>query len=212
MLPIYNLLTASEKQILENGTQTKKYEKNAMIHCHGDTCIGMFSVIKGTVSLSMVSDEGKKVTVLQLEEGKVCVLGAACVFKQVNFDIHLEAGEACVIEIVNVPTMTSLMESNPAFEAAIYKLAAGSLSGIVSSVQQFLFFSIGRRIADYLLSEHKRCNTSVISATHEQIAHFTGSAREVVTRELNKMAKSGLISLGRKSVEILDSENLKNYR
>jgi CRP/FNR family transcriptional regulator len=212
MLTFYNLLTPSEKQILENGTQTKKFEKNAVIHCHGDTCIGMFSVNKGTVSLSIVSDEGKKVTVLQFEEGSVCVFGAACIFKQVNFDVQLEAKEACVIEIVNVQTMTSLMELNLSFEAAVYKLATSSLSGIVSSVQQFLFLSIGKRIANYLLAEQKRYGDAVVSATHEQIAHFTGSAREVVTRELNKMAKQGLISLGRKTIEILDPENLKTYR
>ena len=33
-----------------------------MVHCHGDTCIGMLLVKRGSVSLSVVSSEGKKIT------------------------------------------------------------------------------------------------------------------------------------------------------
>ena len=212
MFPFYNLLTNSEKNLLESGAKVKKYEKGDMIHSHGDTCIGMFCVKRGLVSLSIVSDEGKKVTVLQIEEGGICVLGAACIFKQISFDVHLEAADFCVLEILSAPTMASLMESNTAVENAIYKLAAKSMSGIILSVQKFLFFSIGKRIAIYLLDERQRCAGNLIFATHEQIAHHTGSVREVVTRELNKMAKAGLITLGRKTIEIIDAEALENYK
>jgi len=180
-----------------------------MIHCHGETCIGMFLIKKGSVSLSVVSTEGKKVTLFRMGEGDICVLGAACILRQITFDVHLEAAENCVLEILSAQVMSAIMDSNPKFESHVYKLATGKLSTMVSTVQQLLFYSIEKRIARFLWQESFRLSSNTIVITHEEIAHYTGSAREVVTRELNKMAKNEIITLGRKSVEIIDKNALE---
>lgn len=209
MYPFYHVFTQNEKQDFEGALKQKKYEKGSMVHCHGDTCIGMLLVKKGSVSLSVVSSEGKKITLFRMGEGEICVLGAACILRQINFDVHLEAADNCTVEILNAQTMSALIDSNPKFESCVYKLATEKLSKMVDSVQELLFYSIEKRIARFLWDESKRISSAVMPLTHEQIAHYTGSAREVVTRELNKMAKNKIISLGRKSVEIIDKNALE---
>ncbi len=209
MYPFYHVLTQNEKQDFEGALKQKKYEKGSMVHCHGDTCIGMLLVKRGSVSLSVVSSEGKKITLFRMGEGEICVLGAACILRQITFDVHLEAAENCVVEILNAQTMAAIMESNPKVESHIFKLATEKLSRMVDSVQQLLFYSIEKRIARFLWDESMRLSSDVMTLTHEQIAHYTGSAREVVTRELNKMAKNEIITLGRKSVEIIDKNALE---
>ena len=209
MYPFYSVLTPKEKQDFEVALKQKKYEKGSMIHCHGDTCIGMLLVKRGSVSMSVVSSEGKKITLFRMAEGEICVLGAACILRQISFDIHLEAAESCTVEILNAQTMSALIDSNPRFESCVYKLATEKLSKMLDSVQELLFYSIEKRIARFLCYESKRVSSSIMMLTHEEIAHYTGSAREVVTRELNKMAKKQIISLGRKSVEIIDQNTLE---
>ena len=44
--------------------------------------------------------------------------------------------------------------------------------------------------------------------THEQIAKYTGSAREVVTRMLKYFANEGIVSLSRGAVQIINPEKL----
>jgi len=209
MYPFYLALTPKEKQEFDSSLKTKKYEKGSMIHCHGETCIGMFRIKKGSVSLSVVSDEGKKVTFFRMGEGEICVLGAACILRPITFDVHLEAADNCVLEILNAQVMSSLMNTNPKVESYIYKMATEKLSGMVAAVQELLFYSIEKRIARFLWQESFRLASDTIVITHEEIAHYTGSAREVVTRELNKMAKNKVIALGRKSVEIIDKNALE---
>ncbi len=50
----------------------------------------------------------------------------------------------------------------------------------------------------------------MFSATHEQIARYIGSSREVVTRTLNQFASRGIVSLGRGTVTVLDQDALED--
>lgn len=209
MYPFYLALTPKEKQEFDSALKLKKFEKGSMIHCHGETCIGMFLIKKGSVSLSVVSDDGKKVTFFRMGEGEICVLGAACILRQMTFEVHLEAEENCVLEILSAQVMSSLMNANPKVESYIYKMATEKLSSMVAAVQELLFYSVEKRIARFLWQESFRQSSDIVAVTHEQIAHYTGTAREVVTRELNKMAKNNVIALGRKSVQIINKNALE---
>ncbi|MBQ5808563.1 MAG: winged helix-turn-helix domain-containing protein, partial [Clostridia bacterium] len=52
--------------------------------------------------------------------------------------------------------------------------------------------------------------SDVIELTHEQIARYMGSAREVVSRMLKYFASEGLVEVSRKGVKILDKRALKS--
>ena len=54
-----------------------------------------------------------------------------------------------------------------------------------------------------------KSHSSTISTTHEQIAKNLGTAREVVSRMLKYFEKEGLVSLGRGTVTIKDSQGLR---
>lgn len=45
--------------------------------------------------------------------------------------------------------------------------------------------------------------------THEQIARYIGSAREVVSRMLKYFSQEGIVELGRGSIKILDKNKLR---
>lgn len=209
MYPFYHTLSQAQMQEFENALKQKNYPKGAMIHCHAQSCLGMFLVKKGSVSLSAISDDGKKITFFRIREGEICVLGAACVLKKMTFEAHFEAAEDSSLEILGASALSSLMNANPQFENLVYKMAAERLSEIIAAVQSFLFCSIEKRIARFLWQESIDKSSLFLPITHEEIAHYTGSAREVITRELNKMSKKNIISLRRKAVEILDTHALK---
>ena len=60
------------------------------------------------------------------------------------------------------------------------------------------------------MEESQRRQSPSFSATHEQIARYIGSSREVVTRMLNQFAGRGIVSLGRGTVTVLDPEALED--
>ncbi len=56
--------------------------------------------------------------------------------------------------------------------------------------------------------ESKGCN--VIPVTHEQIARYIGSAREVVSRTLKSFYLLGAVELSRKGIKIVNRKLLQS--
>ncbi|MBP7223478.1 MAG: winged helix-turn-helix domain-containing protein, partial [Sedimentibacter sp.] len=51
--------------------------------------------------------------------------------------------------------------------------------------------------------------SNTIKLTHEQIAKYVGSAREVVSRMLKSFESQGILKLSRGTVEIIDKDKLR---
>ena len=50
----------------------------------------------------------------------------------------------------------------------------------------------------------------VLETTHELLAHHLGSSREVVSRVLRNIARSGVIRLSPRSITIIDAARLRS--
>lgn len=69
--------------------------------------------------------------------------------------------------------------------------------------------SADRRLAIFLTDELAKTGGTELRMTHEQIARYMGSAREVVTRLLKYFAQEGLVSLWRGGLTVLDKPRLQ---
>lgn len=101
------------------------------------------------------------------------------------------------------------MHENIYLEALTYKLATQRLCTITWAMQQMIFTSFDKRLAQFLLNESKRLNSLEIHLTHEQIAKFMGSAREVVTRMLKYFSTEQYVTLTRGKITIINKEALE---
>ena len=90
----------------------------------------------------------------------------------------------------------------------MYKLATERFSDVMWSMQQLLFTSFDKRLAQHLWDESQQGREPIL-ATHEQLAKDTGAVRETVTRMLRSFAEDGMVKLGRGSVTITDRDKMK---
>jgi CRP/FNR family transcriptional regulator len=88
-------------------------------------------------------------------------------------------------------------------------MATSRLSDMLWKMQQVLFFSADRRLAIFLLEESEKNGSEEIHLTHEQIARFMGTAREVVSRLVKYFNQEGLIKNSRGCIKIIDREAMK---
>lgn len=72
-----------------------------------------------------------------------------------------------------------------------------------------LFKGYDRRLASFLISKYERTGLQTIQMTHEQIAQYTNSAREVVARMLKRFASEGLVEFKRGRITLKDISSLK---
>jgi CRP/FNR family transcriptional regulator len=111
--------------------------------------------------------------------------------------------------MINSYTYSKIQEKNVYVENFTLKLAVDRFSDVMWAIEQMLFMKIDRRLATFLFDEATKSNTLNIKMTHEQMAKYVGSAREVVSRMLKQFERDGLIEMKRGGLRILDKEKLK---
>ena len=157
---------------------------------------------------ALCSDDGREATVYRLRPGDVCVLSASCMISAISFDVQIQAETGGVLEMVSPGIFSQLMEENIYVENFVYKSATERFSDVVRAVEQLLFMTLEQRLVTFLLDESAQEHSDELHFTQEQIAVAIGSAREVVTRGLKKLAGEGLIQLFRGGVKIADRKGL----
>ena len=207
-LPFWEHLTAQEAGTARAGARIVHYKKGELVHGCDGQCLGLISVCSGKLRVYMLSEDGREIALYRLLPDDACVLAASCVIRQITFDVQMVADADTDLLIQNASTFKRLAQSNIYVECCQYKLATERFSDVMWSMQQLLFISFDKRLAQHLWEESDHARQPV-HATHEQMARDTGAARETVTRMLRSFAEDGIVALGRGTVTISDPEKLK---
>ena len=131
--------------------------------------------------------------------------------------ISVIAIEPSVTAILGQQDFLSLLKSEADFAMAVMKHLTGMVRGVSEKLFQFGTMKIRERVYLELLrmAEPYINNSHQIEIhpvpTHTQIANMIGANREAVTREINAIKKSGLITIkSGRTLVITDIDKLKN--
>lgn len=209
VIPFWNNLTEKEKKELTHVASTRSFVAGSSIHDANHACIGVFFVRLGSARAFMLSEEGREITLFRVEQKESCVLSASCVMPLVTFDILVDTQDDAELIVVPSDYFSTLMAQNISVEAYAYKQATTRFSEVMWVMQQQLFMSFDRRLANFLLDEIARTGNDRINLTHEEIARNIGSAREVVTRTLKTFTAEGIIETFRGGLVVLNKQRLR---
>ena len=127
----------------------------------------------------------------------------------ITFDVFIDAEEDSRCFVISGPAFASLSERNRTVKIFSLETAVERFSDVMWVMQQILFMSMDRRLAIFLTEESARLGTDTIELSHEQIARYMGSAREVVSRMLKYFVSEGIVELSRRGVKITDRKKLR---
>ncbi len=208
--PFWPHLTLEQKAYMAGNVSLLCYRKGTNIHSGENECVGLMLVKSGELRVYMLSEEGREITLYRLKEGDVCVLSASCVLSTITFDVHVDAEADSEVLLVHASAFQELSRQNVYVEKFSYQLATERFSDVMWTMQQVLFMSFDKRLAIFLLDEVNKAGEDTIRLTHEQIARYVGTAREVVTRMLKYFSEEGIVSLLRGGITVLDKKKLRD--
>ena len=211
LFPFWSKLTENEKEVIKNAAYTEKYNKGMLMHRTEDSCKGLMTVLDGQLRTYILSEEGREVTLFRVNAEEVCVLSASCLMDSITFDVLIEATEDTEVLVIPAALLNQVAKQNPYVELFLYKSATEKFSDVMWTMQQMLFLKIDQRVAQFLWDEMIQKNSMTLTITHDEIARYIGSAREVVTKVLKYMVKEGSLELKRGTIIILDKEKLRGY-
>ena len=207
--PFWNIMSDVDRETFIRSSYELTIPAGTNIH-NGNECTGVILIKSGSLRLYLLSEEGKEITLYRLFPGDMCILSASCVLSSITFDVFVDSEENSECVVVGGCAYEDLSKRMP--EAKIFALesAAESFSESMWVMQQILFMSMDKRLAIFLLDEAAKTGSDTIKLTHEQIAKYIGSAREVVSRMLKYFSAEGLISASRsEGIKLINKKKLR---
>ena len=209
ILPFWDKIADGEKNLLTSNIKSVLYKQGENVYSASRECIGVLLVKKGELRTYIISEKGKEVTLYRLHRGEVCILSASCLLKNISFDVFIDAEQDTEVLLIN-PVIFSQLQNNSLYvENFALRSAVDRFSDVMWAMEQILFMSFDRRLAVFLLDETARTGTNTLSLTHEQIAKYMGSAREVVSRMLKYFVKEGMVELRRGGILVTGKDRLR---
>ena len=206
--PFWNDLTPEEQEMLCRYTRPVHYAKGARVHSPLESCVGILLLRSGQLRAYLLSEDGRDVTLYRLFGGEVCILSASCVMDSVNIDLYIDAEEDTEAYCIGAGVFRQLMQQNVHVRCYAYQMTAERFSDTMWTMQQILFMSADRRLAIFLTDELAKTGGDEVRMTHDQMAKYMGSAREVVSRLLKYFAGEGIVKLYRGGVTVIDKDRL----
>lgn len=210
VLTFWDKLNEKQKKLVLDHIISVQYQKGTTIHSGENDCVGVILIKTGELRIYILSEEGKDITLFRLRGGDVCVLSASCILQNITFDVHIDAEVDSEVLLVDASLYQQLCKQNIYAENFTDKLVIDSFSDVMWAMEQILFMSFDKRLAIFLSDEIVRTQVDTIELTHEQIAKYIGSAREVVSRMLKYFSQEGIVELSRGGVKVIDKKKLKN--
>lgn len=203
-----NLMPLEQNLILANAS-LKSYQGGQTIHNGDQDCIGVLLIKSGELRTYILSEDGRDITLYRLGQGDVCILSASCILENITFDVHIDAEKKSSVILINPSIFQKICTQNIYAENFSYKTTIERFSDVMWAFEQILFMSFDQRLTIFLLDEISKTGSTVIAMTHEQIAKYVGSAREVVSRMLKYFEKEGFVKLSRGKIEVIDKMTLQ---
>ena len=198
---------AKQKRFMEEKLLERCYSEGQIIH-DGDDCTGLLLVKSGQLRIFVLSESGKEITLFRLFEHDVCILSSSCIMRNITFQIQVEAEKNSEILVMPAVVFKHLSGVNSAVKAFEAEIVSARLSDVMWIVEQVVFMSMDKRLANFLLEQSSIEGSDELLITHDTIARNLGTAREVVSRMLKYFESEGLVTLNRGKVALVDRKRL----
>lgn len=172
----------------------------------------VFFIVGGRVRAVIYSAAGKEVTFRDIGAGQV--FGEFSAIDGKPRSANIVALDDSVIAAMPAGVFWQVLTDHREVTAAVLKSLIGQLRALSDRVFEFSTLAVKNRIHAELLRlarDHMRDdNTAVVAPapTHSDIASRISTHREAVTRELNELARAGLVKRRRGALEICDVPRL----
>lgn len=207
--PIWNKLTAIQKQKISGSAVERTVKKGTMLHNGSMDCTGLLIVRHGQLRAYILSDAGREISLYRLFDLDICLFSASCILHSIQFEVIIEAEKETDLIVIPADVYKGILEESAPAANFTNEIMASRFSEVMWLLEQILWKSFDKRLAGFLLEEAALEGTDSLKITHEIIGSHLGNPREVVTRMLRYFQSEGMVRLSRGAVEITDPEKLR---
>ncbi len=199
-------LEPAARSALEAAARVVKIPNGTQIFAPGQTPQGYVLILAGDIRVSQVSESGREIVLYRVLPGDSCTLTTACLLGGDDYQAEAVAETDLEAVVIPRPAFEELIGVSPSFRRFVFSSFSNRVSDILKLVDVIAFQRLDVRLASKLVT--LTGSNDELEITHQQLATELGTAREVVSRQLNEFQRRGWIGASRGSVKLLDRKAL----
>jgi CRP/FNR family transcriptional regulator len=183
-----------------------RFKAGDRLFAPGDLPGAWVAIERGRVRVSLLSPSGRELTLYRLGEGDSCLLTTSALIGGEPLPAEGVAETDVDARIVAKATFDRLIAEDPDFRRDVLRNYANRVADLVVTMQDVLFRGVPERLARALLERERE---GVVEATHQALAAELGTAREVVSRLLQRFERERIITNERGRIVVRDVGGLR---
>jgi len=205
--PGLSRLDAPTKHLLTARSKIIRIPTDTLVFGPGHSPENMLFLLDGTVRVQQVSETGHQIVLYRIEAGQSCVLTTACLLAY--DDYSAEGMSETEVKAAAVPraVFDDLVAGSKPFRDFVFAAFSKRITDLFLMIDEVAFQRVDVRLADKLikLSSGKRD----VATTHQKLSVELGTAREVISRQLQEFQRRGWIEQSRGCVSLTNKDELQ---
>lgn len=192
------------KEIHQFG-EVKYFKEGDVIMDYGKYIRMMPLIIKGTVKVFRLDENGNEILLYYLSSYESCSMAYSCCMEAKKSEVKAIAEEE--VELVAIPhiKLDEWLCKYPGWKNYIMRSFNERFLELLKSIESIAFHKLDERLIAYLKEKQRLSGSSVIKASHYLIADELATSRVVVSRLLKQLENSKKIILYRNEIKLLPS-------
>ncbi|WP_420014025.1 Crp/Fnr family transcriptional regulator [Tateyamaria sp.] len=199
-------LKPETRALLQSRSRNVEVEAGTMIFGPGKSPEHMLFLLDGSVRVQQVSETGHEIVLYRLPAGQSCVLTTACLLAYDDYSAEGIAETPVQAAAVPRDVFDDLVAQSKSFRDFVFAAFSKRLTDLFLIVDEVAFQRIDVRLAHKLIGLAEGQNS--IATTHQKLSVELGTAREVISRQLQEFQRRGWVEQGRGVVRIIARDKL----
>ena len=208
--PLFGRLGPDLQARLANYAVARRYRRGATIFSRGDPGTCLFSVVSGTVKISIQSPDAKDAVFRLVTAGGI--FGEIALLDGQPRTADTVAATDCQLLVLERRDFVDLVHSHPDVALRIIEVLCERLRRTSDQVEDVMFLSLQGRLAKSLLRLMENGKTTPlgrkVAITQREIGEIIGMSRESTNKQLRAWQNRKWLKIERGSVTILRPEAL----
>lgn len=161
-------------------------------------------VLSGAIKVLRVDDEGHELYLYHITPGESCAMTLKSILSNEKNQVKAVTVEASTFLAIPEKQVRMLYKSDKNFMNFVFNTFQMRFEELLSTLDQVAFQRVDHRLITLLKERMEAIDQKILKITHQELADELNSSREVVSRLLKQMEKSGMVKLGRNKIKIID--------
>ncbi|MEQ8334493.1 Crp/Fnr family transcriptional regulator [Nisaea sp.] len=194
---------------LDRQSRVVEVPRGTVIFGPGQAPDAHLMVLEGVVRVHQVAENGREIVLYRVHSHESCVLTTACLLAYEEYSAEGIAESDVSAVAVPRTCFEEMIGRSEVFRRFVFAAYSKRLTDLFVTIEEVAFRRVDLRLAQKLLE--RQGEDGDILLTHQQLATELGTAREVVSRQLQEFQRRGWVAVARGRVHVADAAALEAF-